>query len=100
MLLCAQCADFSNSRSFKAPEGYLDFVRKLIEAVKNRSFVLIHADCPLEEMFNTPMPGDSIVHQFRCAACGRTYELYVNTWNGRNWWKSKQWPEQSVWVQS
>jgi hypothetical protein len=54
---------------------------------------LIKADCPLEDMFKTPMPGDTIVHEFRCAGCGALFELYANTWNGRNCWVRKQWPQ-------
>jgi hypothetical protein len=32
-------------------------------------------------------PGDSITHILQCKGCGRVFELHVNTWNGRNWWK-------------
>jgi hypothetical protein len=90
---CARCADFLVRRTFPMPEDYLAFVDTLIEAVKRGDFVMTKADCPLEEVLKVPRLDDSLVHEFRCAGCGTLFQLYANTYNGRNWWCRKQWPE-------
>jgi hypothetical protein len=90
---CAKCADLLARRSFPMPDDYLAFVATLIGAVKRGDLRLIKADCPLEGVLKTPTPEDSLVHEFRCGGCGSLFQLYVNTYNGRNWWGRKQWPE-------
>lgn len=75
------------------PDDYLAFVRTVIDAVKRGDFQLIKADCPLEPVLKTPTPEDSLVHEFRHAGCGALFQLYANTYNGRNWWTRKHWPE-------
>ena len=49
---------------------YLDFVRQLIEIVNQGTFFLLCASCPLQDMFNTPIPGDTISHDFQRLMCG------------------------------
>ncbi len=90
---CAKCAGFLARRTFPTPAEYLDFVHILIDVVKRADFQLIRADCPLEEVLKTRTAEDSFVHEFRCAACGSLFQLYANTYNGRNWWGRKQWPQ-------
>jgi hypothetical protein len=90
---CAKCTDFLARRTSPTPAESLDFVQILIEVVKRGEMELIKADCPLEHVLNTPTAEDTIVHEFRCAGCGALFELYANTWNGRNWWIRKQWPQ-------
>lgn len=90
---CAECSDFLARRTFPMPADYLVFVETLIEAVKRGDFQLMKADCPLEEVLKTPTAEDSLVHEFRCAGCGALFQLYANTYNGRNWWYHKQWPQ-------
>ena len=82
------CAEFNERLTFSSPEKYRDFVRQLIDAVNQKKLLLRRADFPLEEMLTDSWPGgDNISHGLECARCGRRFELYVNTWNGRNWWE-------------
>lgn len=89
----AKCADLLARRAFEMPGDDLAFVGTLSDAVKPGDLHLIRADCPLEEVLKTPTPENSRVHKFRCAERGCLFPLYVNTYNGRNWWGRKQWPE-------
>lgn len=93
MSQCAKCADFLARRTFPMPDDYLAFVGTLIDAVKRGDLQLTKADCPLEQVLKTPIPDDSLVHEFRCVGCGSLFQLYANTYNGRNWWCRKQWPQ-------
>ncbi|HUA16211.1 MAG TPA: hypothetical protein VMG31_13015 [Verrucomicrobiae bacterium] len=90
---CVKCAAYVARRTFPMPEDYLAFVDTLIESVKRGDLQMIKADCPLENVLKTPTPEDSLVHEFRCTGCGTRFQLYANTYNGRNWWRRQQWPE-------
>jgi hypothetical protein len=87
MNACVKCFEFSERLAFKTPNDYQNFVRRLITAVDEGRLHVVRADAALEEMLAPTWPGDSITHVVQCKGCGRLFELYVNTWNGRNWWK-------------
>jgi hypothetical protein len=87
MNACRQCFEFSERLTFATPSDYQNFVRRLITSVDDGPFHLVRADAALEEMLAPTWPGDSITHILQCKGCGRVFELHVNTWNGRNWWK-------------
>lgn len=88
MNACRQCFEFSERLTFATPNDYQNFVRQLITAVDGRQFHVVRADFPLERMLAPQWPGgDVIVHVLQCLGCGRSFELCVNVWNGRNWWE-------------
>ncbi len=88
MPTCPTCAGFTERFTFSSPEKYRDFIRQLIDAVKQGKLLLQHADHPLDEMLTDPWPGGDIIsHDFQCMRCGRGFELFVNVWNGRNGWE-------------
>ena len=93
MALCPNCEGLTERRVFDAPEDYRAFVGELIALVKQEKLRVVHADCPLESMLTPPWPNheDTFVHELQCAACFRIFQLYVNTWNGRNWWEPARW---------
>jgi hypothetical protein len=69
-------------------------IRQLIEIVEQGTFLLIHADCPLQEILGTqPWPGDSIGHEFECFLCGRKFRLGADTYHGNVYWTPGEIPE-------
>ena len=90
MNACRQCSEFSERLTFATPNDYQNFVRQLITAVDERRLHVVRADFPLEEMLGSHWPGgDDIRHVLQCWGCERRFGLYVNVWNGRNWWEPK-----------
>jgi hypothetical protein len=83
---CSKCSGFSQRLNFERPHEYLDIVRQLIEVVEQGTFLLVKADCPLEDLFQSSWPGDVVVHEFACAACGRTFKLSADTYHGNAHW--------------
>jgi hypothetical protein len=93
---CLKCEGFTDSRTFASPDAYRDFVQELIDLIDKKRLSLVRADFPLQEMVVPPWPGgDTIAHELQCRGCGRIFELCVNVWNGRNWWESKEWPQEA-----
>lgn len=93
MTACATCDGWMERRVFDAPEDYRAFVRLLIENIHQGKLVMMRADCPLENMLGPSWPGneDTFTHDLRYARCNRVFHLYVNVWNGRNWWEPVRW---------
>ena len=87
--MCPKCNGFTERLTFSTPAEYVAFVRQLVEAVNDDRFLVKRAACPLEALLSAPPwpTGDSIGHDLVCAGCGRGFQLYVNVWNGRNWWE-------------
>jgi len=79
MASCSKCDGFSQRLNIGTFGEYQDIVRQLIEIVNQGTFFLVHASCPLQDVFNTPMPGDSIFHDFQCRMCGRAFRLGADT---------------------
>lgn len=84
--MCEKCDGFAERLNLEFPREYLDIVRQLIDIVKQRTFTLVRADCELEEMFNTPWPGDIIFHEAQCSNCGRRFTLFADTYHGNASW--------------
>ena len=89
MTVCETCDGLMERRTFETPEDYRNFVRLLIENIQQGKLVMTQGDCPLEEMLGPSWPGndDSFAHDLRCTVCNRGFHMYVNVWNGRNWWE-------------
>ncbi len=86
---CTKCAGFSERINFSTPGEYKDVVRQLIEIVDQGIFVLIEASCPLRDVFQPVWPDDVLAHGFRCAACGRMFDLRADTYHGGASWKPR-----------
>jgi hypothetical protein len=88
MTACSKCDGFTERLNFSTLREYQDIVRQLIQIVSEGTFLLVHADCPLQDMFNSPLPGDCITHDFQCTGCGRAFQLFADTYHGNaNWTK-------------
>ena len=86
MAACLKCGGFSERLNIGSLGEYQDIVRQIIEVVNQGTFSLVRADCPLQDVFNTPLPGDCIFHDFRCTACGRAFHLFADTYHGHASW--------------
>jgi len=84
--MCPKCEGFAERMNPVSRREYLDIVRQLIQIVSEETFLLVRADCPLEEMLETPMPRDCVHHDFQCTTCGRAFQLFADTYHGRAGW--------------
>jgi hypothetical protein len=83
---CPKCSEFSQRLKIHTPNEYQDIARQLIEVVRQGTFLLVRADCPLEEILEPSLPGDFVAHEFECFACGRKFRLAADTYHGNvNW---------------
>src|SRR5262245_18466676 len=92
MTKCSGCSGCAERLIFGTSREYRDIVRQLIELVNQGRFLLVHASCPLQDMFNTPMPGDCIVHDFQCITFGRAFQLFADTYHGGASWTPEDVP--------
>ena len=73
--------------NLETPREYRDLVRQLLEIVSQRTFVLLHGSCALEEVLGEVWPGDVLSHHFQCIACGRHFHLDADTYHGHVSWE-------------
>ena len=95
---CTKCDGFAQRFNIATIREYRDVVRQLMEIVNEGTFLLVYASCPLQEVFQVfqaAMPGDSIHHDFRCFACGRTFHLGADIYHGHASWTVGDVPQQS-----
>jgi hypothetical protein len=83
---CPKCDGFSQRFNIGDLREYQDIVRQLIEVVNQGTFLLVQASCPLQEMLNTALQGDTVFHKFQCFACGRPFQLFADTFHGWASW--------------
>jgi transposase-like protein len=86
MAPCPKCASFTKSLDISEPREYLGIARHLIEVVNEGTFLMVHATCPLQDLFSPEWPGSVVEHAFLCTGCGRNYQLYADTFHGRASW--------------
>jgi len=84
--MCSRCDGFQERINFLGRDDYLNLVRQLIQIVAEGTFSIVRATCSLEEMFETPMPGDFAAHEFRCVVCGQGFSLSADTYHGNARW--------------
>jgi len=74
------------SQSFGKAREYLEFARELIGLVQEGTFVLGQGTCTLEDLFNPEWPGDLVEHNLECSLCGRSFQLFADTYRGHAGW--------------
>jgi hypothetical protein len=86
MASCPQCDGFLEGQSFDKPREYLEFARRLIGLVRQGTFVLAQSTCTLEDLFNPEWPADLVEHNLECNTCGRSFQLFADTYRGHAGW--------------
>lgn len=86
MAPCPKCEGFTRSFDMSKPREYLGIARKLMHVVDDGTFLMVHATCPLQDLFRPEWPGNVVEHGFQCTACGRSYHLFADTYHGRASW--------------
>ena len=86
--MCPKCDGFAERFRLYDKDEYLSIVRQLVQVVAEGTLELVRSDCPLEDMLQAPMPGDTIRHEFRCTRCGTTFQLWRDTYHGAARWIS------------
>jgi hypothetical protein len=74
------------SLSIDKPREYLEFARRLLTAVDDGRMTLAESTCPLQDLFNAQWPADVVEHNFVCTACGRSFQLFADTFHGHAGW--------------
>jgi hypothetical protein len=64
MASCPKCDGFSQRFNIGVLREYRDIVRQPIELVSHGTFFPVHASCPLQDMFNTPLCQEIPLSQF------------------------------------
>jgi hypothetical protein len=93
MNICPQCGGFSQKLNILTAREYRDIARQLIEIVGEGTFLLVRADCPLQEIVEGTWPGDMLEHEFECFACGRRFALSADTYHGNVSWTPGEFSE-------
>ena len=86
MAFCPQCEQLKDSLCFEKPREYLELARQLLNSVNEGALIVTESTCPLQDLFNPEWPGEEVEHNFECTACGRTYQLFADTYHGRAGW--------------
>jgi hypothetical protein len=74
------------SLSFDKPREYLELARRLLNAVNEGKLSVIECTCPLQDLFSAEWPANLVEHDLQCSACGRTFQLFADTYLGRAGW--------------
>jgi hypothetical protein len=88
---CSQCAELDKRIPLPTPARYQELAGATRELVADGTLVLVEGSVPLESLQpGRPLPTDgtdSIRHLFACAACGRRYVLWADTYHGGGGWE-------------
>ena len=86
MPACTQCDGLMESLSFEKPSEYLELARRLLNAINDGKMSVTESTCPLQDLFGAEWPANQVEHDFECSACGRTFQLFADTYLGRAGW--------------
>jgi transposase-like protein len=74
------------SLSFDKPREYLELARRLLNGVNDGKLSVTKCTCPLQDLFSAEWPANLVEHDFECSACGRTFQLFADTYLGHAGW--------------
>jgi hypothetical protein len=83
---CPQCDGLSESLVFEKPREYLELAHRLLNAVDDGRLIVTQSTCPLRDLFNAEWPANVVEHDFQCNACGRSFQLFADTYHGHDGW--------------
>lgn len=83
---CPKCEEFLAGLTIDKPRGYLELAYRLMGLVNEGVFVVTEGSCPLEDLFKPEWPSDTVEHNLQCSVCGRTFQLFADTYHGHAAW--------------
>jgi hypothetical protein len=87
---CERCEAWRAERRIAEPGDYFAIARELEHAIAQGVLLLLTGSCGLEEIVpGCVWPGDVLIHEIECAACGARYVLSVDTYHGGGTWRSE-----------
>lgn len=86
MASCPWCEEFRKGLSIDKPRDYLEFARRLLGLVNEGAFAVTESSCALQDLFNPEWPADAVEHNVECTHCGRTFQLFADTYHGHAAW--------------
>ena len=86
MASCPRCKEFLAGRTIDKPREYLELAYCLLRLVNEGVFITTQSTCPLPDLFKPQWPADTVEHNFECTICGRTFQLFADTYNGHAAW--------------
>ena len=86
--------------SLDKPREYLELALRILNLVKDGTFVLLESTCTLEDLFKSEWPSDIVEHNLECTACGRKFQLFADTYHGHAAWGLTGPPTRSVEVEA
>jgi hypothetical protein len=86
MASCTQCDGLMESLSFDKPREYLELAHRLLSAVNDGKLIVTESTCPLQDLFKPEWPANVVEHDFQCSACGRSFQLFADTYLGHAGW--------------
>ncbi len=86
MAACTQCDGLMESLSFDKPREYLELAHRLLNAANDGKLIVTESTCPLEDLFRPQWPANVVEHDFQCTACGRSFQLFADTYLGHAGW--------------
>src|SRR5258708_37568526 len=90
--MCPKCQGFAERMNFREPWEYRERARQLAEIVRQGTLRVVKASCPLEDLFKPTWPGDTVIHEFECFACGQRFSLSADTYHGSASWEADVMP--------
>jgi hypothetical protein len=85
---CANCDRIIGRHDFVSPYEYKEFLRCLIETVREGVLFPVGNGRSLENFFRPSWPeADLVARFFGCTRCGRTYQLSVDSFHGNARWE-------------
>ena len=86
MPTCARCAEFLTGRTIDKPREYLELAYRLLGLVNEGVFTVSGSTCPLQDLFKPEWPAEVVEHNLQCTVCGRTFQLFADTFHGHAAW--------------
>lgn len=83
---CPKCDGFLEGLTIDKPRAYLELAYRLLGLIKEGIFVVTEGSCPLEDLFKPEWPSDTVEHNLQCKVCGRTFQLFADTYHGHAAW--------------
>jgi hypothetical protein len=88
---CRRCAELDRRIQLPSVASYLELAAAARELVATGELTLVEGNLPLASLqAGQPLPSDgsdSIRHVFACAACGRRFVLWADTYHGGAVWE-------------